>query len=446
MLGNADFPLYLSLNQHIMSITLLLRKKVGEANVYVRYKPSRDFDFFWSSPFTIDVENWDSKNGTYNTSLKKKKPTQAPDKIQNKSIDEFNIKLNELKNSLTSFLISNNYNVTKPQIKKFLDHKYGKNQKKSEIKTVRHSITMAQLIEDYIKEKSVFALGKHKELTPASIKKFRVIRNKLEKINSKLVVADINDMFRNKFTDWCTKNRYAPTTIVKELKIIKTFIKFAKSKKHKTSDDVPSWTFYVESKNYKDPILSFKEIQKIRLLNLELDYLDNARDWLIIGCYMGLRVSDLLNLKKSDITEDHFISLVQKKTNDPVTAILLDPVKEILNKRDGEFPRKISDQRFNDYIKEVCKIAELDEKIFGGKMVDKRKVFDYYEKWELVTSHICRRSYVTNFRSFLGDEGIMVNTGHKTSTMVEHYDQNTMLERARKIRLSFADRLESILA
>ncbi len=296
-----------------------------------------------------------------------------------------------------------------------------------------------------LKKKSVFALGKHKELTTASIKKIRVIKNKLEKINSKLLVADVNDSFRNKFTDWCTKNRYAPTTVVKELKFIKTFIKFAKSKKHKTSDDVPSWIFYVESKNYKDPILSFKEIQKIKLLNLELDYLDNARDWLIIGCYMGVRVSDLLNLKKSDITEDHFISLIQKKTNDPVTAILLDPVKEILNKRDGEFPRKISDQRFNDYIKVVCKIAELDEKIFGGKMVDKRKVFDYYEKWELITSHICRRSYVTNFRPFLGDEGIMVNTGHKTSTMVAHYDQNTMLERARKIRLSFADRLESIL-
>lgn len=444
MLGNANFTLYLSLNQHIMSITLLLRKKIGEATIYVRYKPSRDFDFFWGSPFSIDAERWDSKNGMYNQSFKKKSPKDESQKILNKNIDEFNIKLNELKNSLNSFLLMNNYNVTKSQIKNFLDSTYGKNKKKSEKKVVNSTLYMSQLIEEYITERSVFALGKHKELTSASIKKFRVIKNKLFKINSKLTVSDIDDNFRNTFTDWCTKNRYAPMTIVKELKIIKTFIKFAKSKKYKTSDEVPNWTFYIEPKNYKDPILSLEEIHKIKVLDLELDYLDNARDWLVIGCYMGLRVSDLLRLKKTDIIDHHYISLVQKKTNDPVTAILLDPVKTILNKRLGEFPRQISDQRFNEYIKLVCQLAGIKDLIFGGKMIDKRKVFDHYEKWELITSHICRRSYITNFRSVLGDEGIMVNTGHKTTSMVEHYDQNTMLEKAKKIRLKLSDNLELI--
>lgn len=445
MLGNADFPLYLSLNQHIMSITLLLRKKIGEATIYVRYKPSRDFDFFWGSPFSIDAEKWDTKNGMYNQSFKKKSPKDESQKILNKNIDEFNIKLNELKNSLNSFLLMNNYNVTKSQIKNFLDSKYGKNKKKSEKKVVNSTLYMSQLIEEYITERSVFALGRHKELTPSSIKKIRVIKNKLLKINPKLSVSDVNDDFRNKFTVWCTKNQYAPICIVKDLKYIKSFIKFAKSKKYKTSDDVAYWMFYVEQKDYKHPILNLEEIKKIRALDLNLDYLDNARDWLVIGCYMGLRVSDLLKLKKTDIIEEHYISLIQKKTNDPTTAIILDPVKTILDKRSGEFPRQISDQRFNEYIKLVCQLAGINDLIFGGKMINKRKVFDDYEKWQLVTSHICRRSYITNFRPVLGDEGIMVNTGHKTTSMVEHYDQNTLLEKAKKIRSKLSDSLELIM-
>lgn len=303
---------------------------------------------------------------------------------------------------------------------------------------------MSKLIEDYIEEKSVFSLGKHKELTLASISKFRVIKNKLNKINPKLLVSEIDDKFRNQFTEWCTKNRYSPTTIVKELKIIKTFIKFAKSKKYKISDDVPFWSFYLESKNFKDPILTLNEIQKISSLYLEHDYLDNARDWLVIGCYIGLRVSDLLKLEGSNIVEGNFVTLVQKKTNDPATVILPEPVKQILNKRNGEFPRKISDQRFNDYIKIICKLAGLNELVDGGKMINKRKVFGKYEKWELVASHICRRSFVTNFRSILGDEGIMVNTGHKTSSMVEHYDQNTLLDKAKSIRSLITKRLINV--
>ncbi|AZA88054.1 hypothetical protein EG349_15210 [Chryseobacterium shandongense] len=140
-----------------MSITLLLRKKIGEATIYVRYKPSRDFDFFWGSPFSIDAEKWDAKSGMYNLSFKKKSPKDESQKILNKNIDEFNIKLNELKNNLNSFLLMNNYNVTKSQIKSFLDLKYGKNKRKPEKKTVSQSVFISQLIEDYIKKKSVFA-------------------------------------------------------------------------------------------------------------------------------------------------------------------------------------------------------------------------------------------------------------------------------------------------
>jgi hypothetical protein len=108
----------------------------------------------------------------------------------------------------------------------------------------------------------VFSLGKHKPITEVSISKFRVIKGKLDKINPRLTVGDINDNFRDKFTIWCGVKKYAEVTIVKELKIIKTFIKFAKSNKHKVSDDVANWSFYVKPKIYKHPILTLSELKK----------------------------------------------------------------------------------------------------------------------------------------------------------------------------------------
>lgn len=113
---------------------------------------------------------------------------------------------------------------------------------------------------------------------------------------------------------------------------------------------------------------------------------------------------------------------------------MLPKVKQILNKRNGEFPRRISDQKFNKYIKEVCKIAGLNEKLTGGKMLNKRKLVGEYHKWELVTSHICRRSYVSNFRPILGNENVMAATGHKSPKMLDIYDQRKELEKAKQTK------------
>jgi hypothetical protein len=40
-------------------------------------------------------------------------------------------------------------------------------------------------------------------------------------------------------------------------------------------------------------------------------------------------------------------------------------VTEILNKRNGDFPRKISAQRYNTYIKIVCEKAGINEIVEG---------------------------------------------------------------------------------
>ena len=169
--------------------------------------------------------------------------------------------------------------------------------------------------------------------------------------------------------------------------------------------------------------LTFDELEKIEKKKYSRSALENAKDWLIIGCYIGQRVSDLLNLTSDNIhTRNGFelIELTQTKTGKRVAIPIHHKVKEILNKRKGEFPEKISDQKFNLHIKDVCELAEIDQSISGGKMTKDeksekcRKEFSVFPKHKLVTSHICRRSFATNFYGIMPTPLIISITGHST--------------------------------
>jgi integrase len=137
------------------------------------------------------------------------------------------------------------------------------------------------------------------------------------------------------------------------------------------------------------------------------------------------------------------IDIVQQKGNKNVSIPLLDPVLKIMNKFNGRFPRPISDQKFNDYVKEVVQIAGLDEITKGGvvrlhKDGRKRKEFGEFPKYELITSHIGRRSFATNFYGELRTPLIMNITGHsKESTFLGYIgktSKDTATEAAREYK------------
>ena len=103
-------------------------------------------------------------------------------------------------------------------------------------------------------------------------------------------------------------------------------------------------------------------------------------------------------------------------------------VTEILNKRNGMFPYAISDQKYNDYIKTVCELAEITQMVIGSKLIETapesgifRKVKGTYRKCDLVTSHIGRRSFASNFYGSIPTSLLINITGHSTETMFLTY-------------------------
>lgn len=156
------------------------------------------------------------------------------------------------------------------------------------------------------------------------------------------------------------------------------------------------------------------ELEKIKKAPLAGDGQRNARKWLLLGCWIGQRGNDLLNLTEKNLKERdgfRYLELKQQKTAKTVQIPILPEVDEVL--ADG-FPRKISLVKFNDHIKTIAKNAGLNEKTKGilNNPKTNRKELGEYKKWQLLASHVCRRSYCSNMYGKLPTPIIMQVSGH----------------------------------
>lgn len=342
-----------------------------------------------------------------------------------KQQSQINKNLNEIESFIINAFnqIKNKDSIDKDWLKRQINFHYHKEVQQDTIPE-----DLVSFIKFYIEER------KH-EVKPASITKFNVIRNKmirLEKhIGKTIFLKDINENFKNNFANYYLQENYSTNTAQRELNIIKTFCKFAKRKGlavHPEAD-------FIKLPKAEVPkiYLDFKELEEIERADLEHEHLENARDWLIISCYTGQRISDFMRFTKQMIRTEkgkQLLEFKQVKTGKLMTIPLLPKVVEILEKRKGDFPRAISDQRYNEYIKDVCEAAKLKTKVEGKKQLntsDKknitimRNVYGTYDKYELVTSHIGRRSFATNYYGEIPTAFLIYITGHSTEKMFLNY-------------------------
>lgn len=213
----------------------------------------------------------------------------------------------------------------------------------------------------------------------------------------------------------------------KYLSNIKALCNAAKRDGFKIHSDVEHPDFRVPKEETSFITLDFENIDRIFEYNFnESVYLNNARNWLIIGVWTGARAGDLINLTSNNI-KDGFIEYKAQKTQQKVIVAIHPQVERIIS---NGFPYHLSVQKYNDYIKEVCRIAGINEIVNGSKSIDVskskkskvfRKVEGAYEKWELVSTHIGRRSFATNHYGKLPTPVLMAQTGHKTEKMFLKY-------------------------
>ena len=194
--------------------------------------------------------------------------------------------------------------------------------------------------------------------------------------------------------------------------------------------------FKTPEENSESIYLSKEEITKIYEKDFSFKPIfEKVRDLFIIGCYTGLRFSDL-----AAITKDNFIDKKTKlrikteKTGELVIIPIHRYVKEILEKYHGKVPESYSNQKMNQYLKNVAELVELNENVQINATKGGIKTSTNYKKWELVTVHTARRSFATN--AYLADVptiSIMKITGHRTEKSFLKYIKITQEDNANKL-------------
>ncbi|MEP0266611.1 tyrosine-type recombinase/integrase [Dokdonia sp.] len=205
---------------------------------------------------------------------------------------------------------------------------------------------------------------------------------------------------------------------------------------YKVHQDYKKKTFSVIKEESKSVYLNHFEIETL----LKHDFSFNktyqkTRDWCVIGCWVGLRVGDLMDLPPIDITEK-FIEVQPKKTKDSTGIKVVIPlhhhIKEIINKRG--MPTKMQDVHYNKHIKTVCRAVGIKQVVAGSVMKNKRKVPGRYPKYKLISSHTCRRSFATNlYKMNFPTLSIMKITGHSKEETFLSYIKVTPTEHAEKL-------------
>lgn len=280
---------------------------------------------------------------------------------------------------------------------------------------------------------------------------YKVLKRSIDLFNSKAKIKEVDVVFGRKFVVFVKEVLfYDESTALKQLSDLKTVCYEAGTLGIETNPQL-SDIKVASPKDEEIITLNKEELKLISETELNNERLDNVRKWLLLGCNIGQRVSDLLEIDESNIkTFRSFkvIELVQKKTNKKITIPLLEETKKII---ENGFPRKISAVKFNKYLKELCKQCGIDKLTKGKKTVVKylsekekkksgiksdkitRKKSGTFPKYELISSHVCRRSFATNLYGELPTPLIMSITGHSTEKQFHEYIGKSSYDYAKQI-------------
>lgn len=192
-----------------------------------------------------------------------------------------------------------------------------------------------------------------------------------------------------------------------------------------------------------------KEISIIHLTYDELKHLINsefkasrhkkARDFFCFGCLTGLRYVDLARLTKDNIVNGT-IKLTTQKTNKVVIIPIIPQLEKIIDKycEHGRLLPKISNQKLNLYVKEACKIAEIDTLTEWKTHTKNKTITEFKPKHELIGTHTGRKTFINlAYERGLSIEDIKAITGITQEKTVKRYLEVSTETKKQKLTAAF---------
>ena len=245
--------------------------------------------------------------------------------------------------------------------------------------------------------------------------------------------------FKDRFLSWLSAQGFKPNYINKIVRTLKAIMREALDRKLHENRDFQSKSFSAPAEAVEHIYLNEEELERIAAVALD-ERLDRVRDLFLLGCYTGLRFSDYGEIRAENVTVVdgvQLISLIAQKTRRRVYIPMTAQIRRILDKRGGRPPRTMSNQKFNEYVKEVAEAAGLREPVHLTRFKGELRVTVSVPKYKLVASHTARRSFASNEYIRAMREGrrdhyrlIMEITGHRTEKEFFKYIRVAAQEKA----------------
>lgn len=275
-------------------------------------------------------------------------------------------------------------------------------------------------------------MGRLNDWTQATYTKFNSLRKHLEAFNPNLSFEEINEDTLQGFITSLHKADLRNTTISKNMSFLRWFLRWAHYKGYNPSTVHETFKpkFKGADGNAKEVIyLEWEELLKLYSFKFppSRSSLEAVRDVFCFCCFTGLRYSDVAKLRRSDVKKG-YISVVTQKTVDGLIIELNKYSRAILEKyeniglpNDKALP-VISNVKMNAYLKEMGKIAEIDEPTRTVYFKGNVRYENVLPKYALLTTHCGRRTFIVNgLRLGVPAEVIMKWTGHSDYKAMKPY-------------------------
>lgn len=273
--------------------------------------------------------------------------------------------------------------------------------------------------------------------TPNTIKGQTTVKNYLEffcKENGISLSFDkIDEDFFESLRDYSYEiKKMKQNYFAKVIKVLKSYLNWATEKGYNTTREFEK--FRAVEHDIDIVYLTFEELMKLYEKDFESDRLSHVRDFYCMGCFTGLRFSDLSKLHLANISEDHIVLSIQKTKTQNHAIKLNKYAKAILEKYKGTIYEPlpiISSQKFNEYIKDCCELAEITQPFTTHWFVGNKKKSLTQAKCKFITSHTARKTFITN--------SLLLGMEPKAIKKIANIKKDAVLDKYMKVTEAFTD-------
>ena len=272
--------------------------------------------------------------------------------------------------------------------------------------------------------------GRQNDWTDSTYEKFAAVKNHLMNFRTELTFDFFDEKGLNDYVTYLRDvKEMRNSTIGKQLSFLKWFLRWAFKKGLHQNNAYDSYKPKLKSTQKKIIFLTWEELNKLREFEIPAakQALDRVRDVFLFQCFTGLRYSDVFNLRRSDIKGDH-IEVTTVKTSDSLIIELNNHSKAILDKykdvafEDNKVLPVITNQKMNDYLKELAELAGIDEPIRQTYYKGNERIDEVTPKYALLGTHAGRRTFICNALALgIPPQVVMKWTGHSDYKAMKPY-------------------------